>query len=157
MKSTTTWVLIADGTHGTIVRSKGPGSGLEPVTDLQGVNAADRDLGRDSPGTDPGGRAGDPPAAPDITQGRHAAEPRLTPHDKAEMRFLDDVIGEVATASTAGRFDRLVLVAPPKALGHLRDRMPDAVKSKVVGELDKDLTNVPLPQLSQHLGSVVAF
>lgn len=157
MKTTITWIVIADGSHGSIVRSQGPGSGLEPVATLEGVNATDRDLGRDSPGTDPGGRSGNPPAAPDVARGRHAAQPRITPHDKAERHFLDTIISEIDAAAVAERFDRLVLVAPPAALGHLRAQMSGAARAKVVGELDKDLTTIPLPQLPQHLTAVVAF
>ena len=53
------------------------------------------------------------------------------------------------------RFDKLVLVAAPKTLGDLRDLLPDPVKAKVVAEIDKDLTKVPLHELPKHLDSVL--
>jgi protein required for attachment to host cells len=48
-----------------------------------------------------------------------------------------------------------VLVAAPKTLGDLRELLPDPVKSRVVAEIDKDLTRVPLRDLPKHLETVL--
>lgn len=157
MKPHTTWVVIADGTQGRILATEGPGKGLRPIDDMAGVNAADRDLGREQPGFDPGGRAGNPPGAPDVTQGRHGAAPKAGPHDKAEAAFLRDVAGRLRAGAIQGAYDRLVLVAPPKALGALRGELDKTVTDKVIGEVDKDLTNIPLPQLPEHLSLYVGY
>ena len=50
----------------------------------------------------------------------------------------------------------IVLAASPRLLGHLRDHMPAALKAHVVAELDKDLVKIPLADLPDHLGAVLA-
>ena len=44
-----------------------------------------------------------------------------------------------------------MLVAAPKALGDLRSLLPKTVQSKIVAEIDKDLTNIPTAELGKHL------
>ena len=56
-----------------------------------------------------------------------------------------------------GRFDGLVLVAPPRALGQLRDELSSFLRDKVSAELTKDLTQTPLHELPQHLGGIMAI
>jgi protein required for attachment to host cells len=65
---------------------------------------------------------------------RHAVEPRRSPRRAAEERFL----GEVAQAVAHEQFDALVLCAPPRALGVLRDRLPEAVRDRVILTSAKD-------------------
>jgi len=48
-------------------------------------------------------------------------------------------------------FDRLIIVAPPTALGDLRAAMPIAVSVTVSGEVAKDLTKTPNGELAGHL------
>ena len=56
---------------------------------------------------------------------------------------------------TEHAYDRLVLVAPPTALGDLREALSDPVRSLVRAELDKDLTKIPVAELPSHLGAVL--
>jgi protein required for attachment to host cells len=58
-------------------------------------------------------------------------------------------------AAARRRFDALVLIAPPQALGDLRKALAGGVRAKVAAELAKDLTNVPLHELPRHLAEVV--
>lgn len=148
MKSATTWVLIADGAHAKILEVAGPGSDLEAASEeMEGSTAPSRDLGQSKPGRtfDIGG------------PGRHAMEPPTDPHQKAEDQFLRSVVDHLEDASNKGAFDRLVLVAPPKALSALRTGLSKPLAAKVTGELAKDLTNTPEPDLRDHLRDVVAF
>jgi protein required for attachment to host cells len=55
----------------------------------------------------------------------------------------------------ADRFDRLVLVAPPKALGNLREALDEKAKALVHGELAKDLVRVSPRDLEVPLGEVM--
>lgn len=70
----------------------------------------------------------------------HGYQPRTTPHEKAAIRFVDRVASALQAAAAKGAFDRLVVTAAPRALGELRESLPEAVRGKVVGELDSDLT-----------------
>ena len=148
MKSTTTWILVADGSQARIASHMGPGKGLEPVLEnqLHGRNLPGRDIMADRPG-----RAFD-----SAGQGRHAMEPVTDPRVHEKQDFIREIAALLDTESKRGRYDRLVIVAPPKALGYLRQELSDHVRSKVSGELDKDLVHVPLHDLAGHLGDVLA-
>lgn len=148
MKSITTWILVADGSQARIASHMGPGKGLEPVLEnqLHSRNLPGREIMADRPG-----RAFD-----SAGQGRHAMEPVTDPrvHDKQD--FIREIAALLDKESKRGSFDRLVIVAPPKALGYLREELSDTVRSKVTGELGKDLVHVPLHDLAGHLEEVLA-
>ena len=83
-------------------------------------------------------------------------EPRSSPHEHEQRVFHHELALYLSDAAKRGVFDRLVVVAPPKALGHLRAEFSPAVRGKVTAELNKDLTHVPIHELAAHLGSVLA-
>lgn len=148
MKPVITWVLIADGARARVLESSGPGKGLEPTgPDMHGTTAPVHDLVSDRQGRtfDIGG------------SGRSAMEPPTDPKDLAEANFLRDVIGRLDDYAKRDSFDRLILVAPPRALAVLRQNLPKRLSDKVTAELAKDLTNIPDPDLPPLLRDVVAF
>jgi protein required for attachment to host cells len=49
--------------------------------------------------------------------------------------------------------DKLVLVAPPKALGILRKHLAPATRAVVIGEVAKDLVKFPIPEIEKYLSS----
>jgi protein required for attachment to host cells len=51
----------------------------------------------------------------------------------------------------------LVLVAPPQAVGDLRSRFSEDLKRMVTAELNKDLTKIPIHELPDFLGEVMAI
>jgi protein required for attachment to host cells len=87
----------------------------------------------------------------DVGGQRHGMEPRTDPQRYAEYAFARDLSDHLEKAANEHRFDRLVLVAAPKALGDLRDLLPKTVHGKIVAEIDKDLTNIPTRDLGKHL------
>jgi len=149
MKRIKTWILIADGARARILLNDGPGRGVKPGPDkeFEGVNALSREIGSDRPGRsfDSSGLGG-----------RHSMEPRTDPHEHEQRAFHHRLAEYLDGAAKRGEFDRLVVVAPPKALGNLRTELTAAARAKVVGELNKDLTHVPVHDLAAHLGSVLA-
>lgn len=143
MKKTVTWILIADGTQARVLEHGGPGKGLQTIKDLDWSIPAlqSKDIDTDGYGRGPGGGA--------MTSGNDASK-----HREAEfVRSVADVLNDKVMA---GAFDRLVIAAAPIALGNLRKALSDHVKKSVVAELDKDLTNVPTPQLSKHFDGILA-
>jgi protein required for attachment to host cells len=78
-------------------------------------------------------------------------EPRTDPQRYAEYAFARDLSDHLEKAANEHRFDRLVVVAAPKALGDLRELLPKTVHGKIVAEIAKDLTNVPTRDLGKHL------
>jgi protein required for attachment to host cells len=79
--------------------------------------------------------------------GRHAVESRRSPRGAAEEHFL----GEVAETIALEKFDALVLCAPPKALGILRQRLPKAATERIVLASAKDYLHETPPELALRL------
>ncbi len=55
------------------------------------------------------------------------------------------------------RFDRLVLVAAPQMLGHMRKNLHDGLHGKIIGEIAKDMTNLSVREIRRNLSNVVYF
>ncbi|MCW5737094.1 MAG: host attachment protein [Enhydrobacter sp.] len=130
-----TWIVVADGSRARFFEPGEDSRTLAP-TDQTEMTAAEarrpaRDLVTDKPGR------GFASAGSDA---RHAFEP---PHDIHKMQkhdFTARLAGVLDKACEEGRFDRLVLVAPPRSLGELRTLLSDRVKKTVAHEVGKDLT-----------------
>lgn len=139
----TTWILIADGAHARVLEQDRESHRFKPAFEQEffGQAAPSREIASDRPG-----RSFD-----SAGEGRHAMEPHTDPHRHAKYAFAGDLAKHLQKAAARHRFDRLVLIAAPRTLGDLRDLLPDQVKKRVVGEIDKDLTNVPTRDLGDHL------
>ncbi|QYO75436.1 host attachment protein [Devosia salina] len=148
MKKTVTWILIADGTQARVLEHSGPGKGLATVKGLDWSipPLQTQDINADRPGR----------SFSSVGPGRSAMEPKTDPADHREAEFVRSVAGILDEKAKSGAFDRLVIAAAPIALGNLRKAMSEHVKKTVVAELNKDLTNVPTPQLDRHLDGIIA-
>jgi protein required for attachment to host cells len=89
-------------------------------------------------------------------QGRHSKVPRTDPREVEKHRFADRLAAMLVEELNQGKFDRLVLVVPPRALGQLRDELSKPLRAKVSAELAKDLTHLPARELQEHLSTVIA-
>ncbi|MEX0758324.1 MAG: host attachment protein, partial [Tistlia sp.] len=69
------------------------------------------------------------------------------------IHFLQEVVEAVDQAGQRGAFDRLLLVAPPRALGELRKLLPERLAGKVTDELAQDLTKHTVGSLAAHLAA----
>jgi protein required for attachment to host cells len=86
---------------------------------------------------------------------RHAIEPRTDPHRELKRDFAKHLSKVLAQGLADKSYDRLVIVAPPTALGDLRASLSEPVKHVVYAELDKDLVKTPTAELPDHLGAVM--
>jgi len=149
MKPIRTWIVLADGARARILLNEGPGKGVTPVLSRKDKAARKltRDLGADRPGRvfDSGG------------QGRHAMEPRVDWQEFEKARFAKDLSDVLDRAALKKSFDRLVLVAPPTALGNLRASLNDQTKRMVTGEIPKDLTKTPDHELASFLADSIVL
>lgn len=148
MKPTTTWIVIADGAHARLFSNSGPGKGIEPIEGgvIEGDHRPDHELVRDS-ATRTFESVGDT---------RHAITPKTDPHRELKRDFAKQLVELLERRYAEKAFDRLVIVAPPTALGDLRAALPEQLKAHVYAELDKDLVKTPTAELSHHLGAVLA-
>jgi protein required for attachment to host cells len=144
VKKNTTWILVADGTQASIYGYDGPGRGIYP--------AIDKNFAIDLPSkvgdilSDQEGRAANPGG-----KGHHSIGPRTDPRRHQETEFLRSVATYLDEAAQTKMYDRLVLVAAPKALGDLRSFLSSHAAGLVTKELDKDLVHLSEADLEKHL------
>jgi len=86
---------------------------------------------------------------------RHMNEPRIDAREEIQQRFAQTIVRQLAKAKTENRFDRLVLVAPPKMLGEIRKHLDTNLSRAIMAEMPKDLTHYDSKDLADHLGFVV--
>jgi protein required for attachment to host cells len=147
-RSITTWVLVADGSRARLFVNDGVGKGLKPALDQESIGAKlpSREIAADRPGR-----------TFDIAgHGRHAMEPPTDPQRHEQETFARELAGVLEDGRKRNAFDRLVVVAPPKALGDLRSEFSDPLRRLVTAELNKDLTKISIDELPDHLGEVMA-
>jgi protein required for attachment to host cells len=147
MKKHVTWVLVADGKRGMIFSHDGPGHGLAAVPDMKFETELhpSRDIVSDKPGR----------VQESGYSGRHSVEP-VDYHRVEKAHFAQELAKRLDAALEQGKCQRLVLVAPPRALGDLRQALAPKSRSAVAGEIDKDLTQAKLPEIAKHLEAVLA-
>ena len=147
MTATTTWYLIVDGSRARVYQRMKPSG---PLTEVPGYRLDEpvprsRDIDADRPGTTM------------VTGGgmRHAYSPHADAHREAKRQHIRRVVAALEDSCQAKAFDRLVLVAPPQALGDLRHALSADLAGKVVAEIDKDLTRATASDLAGHLAGVI--
>jgi protein required for attachment to host cells len=85
---------------------------------------------------------------------RHAIEPRSDPERIEEQRFAGRIVERLEQAAEQSKFDRLVLVAPPRMLGHLRTALTPRLAGLISATIDKDLTKIPRTELAHRLDEI---
>ena len=145
------WILVAHESGARVFENHGPGKGIQLVEELDHPQGRERDgdLDADRPGRSFRKNSGDP---------RRAAMSRNEgPHDRVVGAFARDLAHRLQQGRVEHRFDRLVLVAPPRFLGLLRSSLDAPTQDLVVGSLNKDLIRTEEPELVEHLGEVIAL
>jgi protein required for attachment to host cells len=72
-------------------------------------------------------------------------------HELEEKNFARDVAGALARIVRERKIKALVVVAPPKTLAELRNAFQTDVKGRIVAEVDKDLTKLPVYEIEKRL------
>uniref|UniRef100_UPI003F6B4D12 host attachment protein n=1 Tax=Pseudomaricurvus sp. TaxID=2004510 RepID=UPI003F6B4D12 len=71
---------------------------------------------------------------------QRATAPEVSATDHEADKFAGELATNLRSARIDGRFNQLVLVAPPAFLGRLRSAMDSATSGLVVKEINKNLT-----------------
>lgn len=82
---------------------------------------------------------------------RHAIEPHTSLREKHLLQFAGMLQGTLQRGRLEGRYDHLVLVAPPRFLGVLRERLDKETRDCVIDELDHDLIGLSPTALRARL------
>lgn len=143
----TAWAALADGRTARFFERRG---GRWDELDTLSYDVTDppsREIGSDRPHRAHRGGG----------TGRHAIQPHVDPHEEAKRSFAARVAADLEEAASAGQFDVLFIVAPPRFLGHLRLALGPVARARIAGSLAKDLADAPLDkileQLHRHAGT----
>lgn len=132
------WIVIADGEKALFLRNEGDEKfpNLEVFRELEHENPPNREQAANRPG-----RFND-------ASGNHKSSVADTDWHRLEKeRFAKDISERLYKHAHAGRFSNLILVASPMILGEIRKELHVEVKSRLVAEVDKDLTNHPVDKI----------
>ena len=138
------WVVVCDGAKALILENLG--DGMHPNLKTREVHAqADaktHELGTDAPGR-----------SINSVGARRSAMEQTDWHEQDEQRFLTDLAGRLDAAVTAGETKSVIVVAPPRALGVLRQAYSDGLRHAVRAEIDKDYVKMPVHEIEKHLAA----
>jgi len=138
------WVVVCDGAKALIMQNAGDAAlmNLRVEETLTQPNEAERDLGTGKPG-----RA-------HAFDGRSGSAVEETDwHEQAEQDFLKQVAFKLDELVHEKQARRIILVAPPKALGTLRSNLSADAQAAISGELAKDYTNMPVDEIERSLAA----
>ncbi|TWB25029.1 baeRF12 domain-containing protein [Nitrospirillum bahiense] len=136
------WIVTCDGAKMLVLRNDGDAQALNLTVQRTETRPTTptRELGTDQPGRFGMGTV------------RSATE-ETDWQEQAEAEFLAHVAQHLDTMVQAGTVGRMVLAAPPRALGILRKHLTPATRDVIVAEVAKDLTNLPVPDIQQLLAA----
>ncbi|MFS8036112.1 host attachment protein [Xanthobacter sp. AM11] len=137
-------VLVCDGAKALLFADGGiaPAPRLSVLETLTEPHPGTAALGTDRPGR----------VHESASTARSAVEqPDL--HAAAEAAFLARVAGRLGALAGEGQIGAILIVAPPKALGTLREALSPQVKALVSGEIAKDLVKLPVDEIERHIAA----
>jgi protein required for attachment to host cells len=135
-------ILVGDGEKALFLRNHGAAQDPRLVVEriVEQDNPPTREQGTDQPGR----------AFASVGTARSAVE-ETDWHRLGEARFAVKLAELLYRHAHAGRFNKLVVVAPPKVLGDLRKALHKEVADRIAAEIPKDLTSHPLAQIGRLL------
>lgn len=144
---TTTWILVCDGARARILSRHGPGGDLMAIDSSEHPSAREKgtELASDRPG-----RTFD-----SFGQGRHAKAPPTDWQQYEKTRFAREMAEQINAAARNGRFDQLMVIAPPRVLGDLRSLLDAHARKRISAEVGKDLTNLSEAALADAVGELL--
>ena len=143
------FVLVADGRKALFFRNEGDSEypNLQVEHAEEQANPADRDQKTDAAGAASSTRGGGQFSSGGGSMGETDF------HQQEEDRFAAETADMLKRRALANDFEALIIVAPPKTLGELRKHYHKEVSDRLTGELAKDLTGHPLPDIERALRS----
>jgi protein required for attachment to host cells len=139
-----TWVVVCDGAKALVLTNAGD----EKFLNLKTLHVFEQEAPRThEQGTDAPGRT------LNAIDGRRSAMDQTDWHERDERRFLRELASRLEAAINGGQAESFVIIAPPRALGVLRQAYSQAVRSALNAEVDKDLVKLPLHEIEKHLAA----
>jgi protein required for attachment to host cells len=138
-----TWVVVADSAMARVFVVPSTGDPMREVETCAHPEArlAVRELTSDLPGSVSGGRGSQ----------HHALQSRVGPKEQQTIDFARLLADRIESGRTGHEFERLVLVASPAFLGHLRASLGADTRRLVAGELDHDYVKMNPAEIRKQL------
>jgi protein required for attachment to host cells len=138
------WVVVCDGAKALILENAG--DGMHPNLKAREVreqpNPKTHEQGTDAPGR-----------SINSIDARRSAMEQTDWHAQAEQRFLTDLAARLDAAVTAGETKSVIVVAPPRALGVLRQAYSGILRGALRAEIDKDYVRMPVHEIEKRLAA----
>lgn len=123
-----TWVVVADGAHARMLHNVGDANKISLKQD----------------------RVIDPKNLDDDGPSGHRP-PEERGSDMDEATFAKQLAHRINAAALKNEFAHLVLVADPKTLGEMRPQLHQETVKRMVGEINKTLTNATIEDIEREL------
>ncbi|MCK8462442.1 host attachment family protein [Aliiroseovarius sp. S1339] len=135
---TDTWVVVADGTKYLLLNNVGFPTRLDlRVLKHDQIDVPQtQDLARDRAGRQ---HERFRPGVSGFKQNNQ--------HEALETAFAKQLVTELNKRAEQKRFNEIVIIADPETLGEMRPAYGAPLKERLVGEIPKDLTNLPIPDI----------
>jgi protein required for attachment to host cells len=136
------FVFVGDGRKALFLRNEGDEKFLNLRTEqvLVESNPPTREQGSDQPGR----------AFASVGARRSAMEDADW-HEIEEQRFAREIADALHRMVRERKVKALVVIAPPRTLAELRQSFHSEVKNRIVAEIDKDLTKMPIYEIEKHI------
>jgi protein required for attachment to host cells len=138
------WVVVCDGAKALVLENAGTATDLALKTRevRKQPDPKSSELGADAPGR----------TFASVGPGR-AAVAQTDLHAQAEREFLTKLAGWLDAAAGRGDIEGLTIVAPPRALGILRETYSAALRKALRAEVEKDFVNLPVDEIEKRLAA----
>jgi protein required for attachment to host cells len=138
------WVVVCDGKKALVLENAGDAKFLDLKTKEvhEHPDPKTHELGTDAPGR----------SFSSVGTSRSAME-QTDWHDQEEQRFLKKLAGRLDAEVIAGNVKSLIMVAPPRALGVLRQAYSQHVRHALRAEIEKDFVKMPVHEIEKHLAA----
>jgi len=136
-------ILVGDGNKALFLRNRGTPQKLDLAVEqiLDGAeNPPTRDQGTDRPGR----------VMQSVGSSRSSVE-QTDWHTLEEQKFASTIADALYRSVLDNKFAELVIVAPPKTLGMLRQSFHKQVSERIHGEVPKTFTSLPVDEIQRLL------
>jgi protein required for attachment to host cells len=136
-------VFVGDGQKALFLRNTGDATLLNLTTAqvLTDENPPTHEQGTDRPGR----------AFQSVAKTKRSGMETTDWHELEKELFARRVAAALEQMVRGEKVKTIVVVAPPRTLAELRNAFHADVKNRIVAEIDKDLTNLPVDQIEKHL------
>lgn len=139
------WIVVCDGSKSLLWQNIGDAQAIN----LKAIEVANeshpptRESGTERPGR-----------VYDAMDGSRSSVDSPDWHDVAEVRFLRTLARHLDELVRTRGIRHLIVAAPPRALGVLRDHFTAPVRAVLAAEIPKDLVKLPTPEIERYLAAM---